>query len=252
MDITIKEKFTSVWEKYFNNADLPIVFFYTDDEKTATKVDPPNGQRCIMADIAQVSKGKSLLFGAESVACFGAKKSLGFPREAMPYFEHFISCGIPGKMEGERYKKTPELVRQVVKASPLPTAPKPYAVFKRWDKLEEKDNPEVVIVFGAPDVISGLFTLANYDEPDPNGVFSPWGAGCSSIISYPYFEKDATRPRGVIGMFDVSARPCVAADVFTFAAPTKKFFSMIDQMEESFLVTASWKKVNKRIARTTK
>lgn len=29
----------------------------------------------------------------------------------MPNFEYFLSCGIPGKLEGERYKKTPELVR---------------------------------------------------------------------------------------------------------------------------------------------
>lgn len=251
MDIATKEKFIKLWQKYFNGAELPIVFFYTDNEKTAAKVDPPKGQRCIIADIAQARKGKSLLFATESVACFGAKKSLGFPREAMPYFEHFISCGIPGKMSGERYKKTPELVNQVVEASPLPTAPKPYAVFKRWDNLEETDNPEVVIVFGTPDVISGLFTLANYDEADPNGVFSPWGAGCASIIMFPYFEKDAKRPRGVVGMFDVSARPFIPSDVFTFAAPMNKFLTMIDSMEESFLTTESWKKVYKRIAKTS-
>ncbi len=251
MDMATKEKFTSLWEKYFDGADLPIVLFYTDDEKAATKVDPPRGQRCIIADIARVRKGKSLLFGAESVACFGAKKSLGFPRVPMPYFEHFISCGIPGKMEGERYKKTPELVKQVVETSPLPAAPRPYAVFKRWDRLEEKDNPEVVIAFGTPDVISGLFTLANYDAADPNGVFSPWGAGCASIIMFPYAEKDAKRPRGVVGMFDVSARPFIPADIFTFAAPTNKFLTMIDYIEESFLTTESWKKVYKRIAKTS-
>ena len=252
MDIATKEKFIKLWQKYFNGAELPIVFFYTDNEKAAPKVEAPKGQRCIISDIARARKGKSLLFNVESIGCFGALKSLGFPREIMPHFEYFLSCGIPGKMEGERYKKTPELVKQVVETSPVPTAPSPYAVFKRWDKLDEEDNPEVVIVFGTPDVISGLFTLSNYDEADPNGVFSPWGAGCASIIMFPYFEKDAKRPRGVLGMFDVSARPCVPADIFTFAAPMNKFRSMINNMEESFLTTASWKKVQKRIAKTTR
>jgi hypothetical protein len=252
MDIATKEKFIKLWQKYFNGAELPIVFFYTDDEKAAPKVEAPKGQRCVMTDIARARRGKSLLFGVESVGCFGAMKSLGFPREVMPNFEYFLSCGVPGKMEGERYKKTPELVKQVVERSPVPTAPSPYAVFKRWDKLDEEDNPEVVIVFGTPDVISGLFTLSNYDEADPNGVFSPWGAGCASIIMFPYFEKDAKRPRGVLGMFDVSARPFVPVDVLTFAAPMNKFLAMVNNMEESFLTTASWKKVQKRIAKTSK
>jgi hypothetical protein len=252
MDIATQEKFIKLWQKYFNGAELPIVFFYTDNEKAAPKVEAPKGQRCIIADIARARKGKSILFNVESVGCFGALKSLGFPREIMPHFEYFLSCGIPGKMEGERYKKTPELVKQVVERSPVPTAPSPYAVFKRWDKLDEEDNPEVVIVFGTADVISGLFTLSNYEEADPNGVFSPWGAGCASIIMFPYFEKDAKRPRGVLGMFDVSARPFVPADVFTFAAPINKFLAMVNNMEESFLITGSWKKVRRRLAKTTK
>jgi hypothetical protein len=48
-------------------------------------------------------------------------------------------------------------------------------------------------------------------------------------------------------MFDVSARPFVPEDTLTFAAPLSKFTRMIDNMEESFLITASWEKVQKRI-----
>jgi hypothetical protein len=54
------------------------------------------------------------------------------------------------------------------------------------------DDPEVVIFFAQPDVLSGLFTLANYDEADPNGVFAPFAAGCGSIVHYPYLEKDSS------------------------------------------------------------
>ena len=48
-------------------------------------------------------------------------------------------------------------------------------------------------------------------------------------------------------MFDVSARPFVAKDVLSFAAPMSKFKRMVDNMEESFLITESWRKVQKRI-----
>ena len=67
------------------------------------------------------------------------------------------------------------------------------------------------------------------------------------IVQYPYLEKDSARPRGVIGMFDISARPFVPAHVLSFAVPMNKFVRMIDNMEESFLITGSWKKVQKRI-----
>jgi hypothetical protein len=170
----------------------------------------------------------------------------------MPDFEYFLSYGIPGKLEGERYKKSPELVRETMKMQPAFTAPGAFIVFKRWDKLGESDYPEVVIFFAKPDVLSGLFTLSSFDEPGNDAVFSPFGAGCSTIVQYPYLEKDAERPRAVIGMLDVSARPCVPADVVTLAAPMKKFVRMVENMEESFLAADSWKKVRRRIAAATK
>src|SRR5271157_5644813 len=88
-------------------------------------------------------------------------------------------------------------------------APGRFVVFKRWDKLEAADKPDVVIFFASPDVLSGLFTLASFDEADPNGVIAPFGAGCSSVVQHPYLEGKSSRPRAVIGMFDVTARPLV-------------------------------------------
>ena len=61
-------------------------------------------------------------------------------------------------------------------------------------------------------------------------------------------EKDAERPRAVIGMFDVSARPCVPKDVLSFAVPMVKFEKMIDHMDESFFITHAWQKVRNRIS----
>jgi len=162
----------------------------------------------------------------------------------------FLSRGIPGEMESERYKKTPEMVRKIMAKMPKFQAPHKYLVCKRWDKLEEADSPEVVIFFAKPDVLSGLFTLANYDEVEANGVFCPFGAGCGSIIMYPYLELKAAHPRAVIGMFDVSARPYVQENILTFSVPMPKFMRMIANMEESFLITGSWAKVRTRIGKS--
>ena len=113
--------------------------------------------------------------------------------------------------------------------------------------LEESDEPEVVVFFARPDVLSGLFTLANYDVGEPNGVFCPFSAGRSSIVQYPYLEKDSDRPRAVLGMFDVSARPFMPEGILSFSVVMSRFGTMIENADESFLITPSWHKIQKRI-----
>lgn len=228
-------------------ADLPIAFYYSNEAGDLELVKPPSGHQCFIGVLSRVREGASLSFNVNSIGCGGGKRYLGFTEEIMPNFEYFLSCGIPGKLEGERYKKTPDLVKEAVKKFPVFKAPAQFIIFKRWDKLETTDRPEVVIFFAPPDVLSGLFTLTNFDEAEPNGIFTPFSAGCGTIVQYPYLEKDSTRPRGVLGMFDVSARPFVPKEVLTLALPTKKFQTMIENMDESFLITAFWEKVKRRI-----
>ncbi len=247
MDMKNVEKFVSLWSKYFNDAELPVTFYYTDEEGHAELAKRGSIPRCVIGAIAKVREGRPFSFDVESIGCLGGRKYLGFTTHIRDDFEYFLSCGIPGKVRGERYKKSPELVKEAVSLAPSFKAPARFAVFKRWDMLEKSDNPEVVIFFAQPDVLSGLFTLSNFDEAEPNGVFVPFGSGCSSIIQYPYLEKNSARPRGVIGMFDPSARPYVPSAAITFSVPMKKFARMIDNMEESFLTTDTWKAIQKRI-----
>jgi hypothetical protein len=249
MDMGFKQRFITGWQEYFSGADLPIVFYYTDEQGRGEPAQPPKGHRCFICDLAQVRGGQSRCFDVDAIGCGGGKRYLGFVQSLRPNFEYFLSCGIPGEMEGERYKKSPELVKDALKHQPPFAAPGEYIVSKRWDGLDEEDEPAVVVFFAPSDVLSGLFTLANFDEPEPNGVIAPFSAGCASIIYYPYQELQARHPRAVLGMFDVSARPCVPAGVLTFAVPWPKFVRMVEDMDQSFLVTESWRKVRSRIQR---
>jgi hypothetical protein len=250
MDIKIKEKFLTLWERYFGIAELPIVFYYHKDIRQAKYVTRAKGRSCLICELAKVLKGESLAYDAESLGCGGAKRFLGYEDSIRPNFEYFLSCGIPGKLEGERYIRTPEMVKEVQKHQLVTNEAKGnYIIFKRWDQLDETDDPAVVIFFAQPDILSGLFTLVNFDQTEPNGTFTPFGAGCATIIAYPYLEKDAERPRAVIGMFDPSARPCVSKDTLSFAIPMIKFCKMIDYWEESFMITNTWKLVKNRITK---
>lgn len=249
MNIKLREDFIVLWKRFFGEAELPIAFYYTNEEGHAELVKPGTVNRCVVAALSLAREGRALCFDAESIGCLGGQRYLGF-RETEPDVEYLLSYGIPGKVEGERYKKTPEIAAEAVKLEPPFKAPGRFIVFKRWDSLIESDEPDAVIFFTRPDVLSGLFTLANFDETEPNEVFTPWGSGCSSIVQYPFLEKDSVRPRAVIGLFDVSARRHILENTLSFSVSMRKFERMVRNMEESFLTTNSWKTVQKRIQGT--
>ena len=252
MDAEFKERFLQSWAKYFPGAELPIGFYYSNTAEPKFMAKPPKGHRCIIGDLAKVRDGKTLCFDVDTIGCFGGKRYLGFEMKLAPDFEYFLSYGIPGKLEGERYKKSPELVKENMKHQKPSKAPENYIIFKRFDLMGDNDKPLVAIFFAPPDVLSGLFTLANFDEPQPNGVIAPFCAGCASIVDFPLKELKSSEPRAVLGMFDVSARPCVPSNVLTFAVPWTKYVRMVDNMKESFLITKSWNKVMARIKKPEK
>jgi hypothetical protein len=250
MNADINAQFIKKWNKYFPGAELPLTFYYTNDADAAQRHPKPRGWRCVICDLARVRKGKVVLFDIDMIGCGGGQRYFGFTSELRDHFEYFLSCGLPGKVEGERYKKTPELVKKSMENQPPFAAPGKYIVFKRWDRLDESDEPLGVIFFADADILSGLFTLANFDESRRDGVISPFGAGCSTIVYYPYVENQSDHPRAVLGMFDVSARPCVQSTLLTFSVPWNKFVRMVENMDESFLTGDSWKKVRNRIKRS--
>jgi uncharacterized protein (DUF169 family) len=250
MDTGIRDRFVTLWQKYCPGAELPITFEVGEGCRAAEKAKTPKGWRCIICDLARVRKGTSLVFDRTSVTCSGGLFYMGYETRRSENFRYFLSSGKPGVVEGERYKRTPEIIDEMDAHHHSLPAEGRYYTFKRWDKLTGSDTPGVVIFFARPELLSGLFTLANFDQADPNGVICPFGSGCSSIIHYPRLEQQSDHPRAVFGMFDPSARPCVPVDILTIAIPMKKFEKMIGCMDESFLITKTWDAVKTKIARS--
>jgi uncharacterized protein (DUF169 family) len=248
MDEQLKNAFLNKWQQYFDEAPLPIAFFYVDPASEEDSRDSQNEHRCLICNLKRVREGHSFVYSSQSPGCLGGKRYAGFAQTLRPNFEYFLSCGIPGKLEGERYKQSPELVREYLKSNPPFEAPAKYLVFKRWDKLGAQNEPAAVIFFATADVLSGLFTLANFDRSDTFGVISPMGSGCSAIIAQALAESKADQPRCILGMFDVSARPCVPADTLTFTIPIRRFVQMVQNMDDSFLQTKTWNAVRERIS----
>ena len=252
MDARLQQDFLDRWAKYFPGAELPVAYFYADEVSEADARDSRDEEHCVVACFERVRRGHTFVFGAGSPGCKGWARYTGFSQASGPNFEYFLSYGIPGQLEGERYKQSPELVRRYVENNPPFKAPGRFIVFKRWDRLAPGDRPLAVIFFATADVLSGLFTLANYDRGDPHGVVAPMGSGCSSIVAYPWFEAQSQQPRCVLGMFDVSARPQLQPGQLTFTVPMARLEAMVANMDESFLITESWGKVRERIRRTAR
>jgi hypothetical protein len=250
MDTGIRDRFVTLWQHYCPGAELPITFEISEGGGMAERAKTPDGWRCIICDLARVRKGTSLVVDRTSVTCGGGLFYMGYETRRSEHFRYFLSSGKPGVVEGERYKRTPEIVDEIdARHVSLPVEDRCYT-FRRWDKLSAEDAPDAVIFFVRPEVLSALFTLANFDRADANGVICPFGSGCSSIIHYPRLEQRSDKPRAVLGMFDPSARPCVPVDILTFAIPMKTFEKMIGVMDESFLITRTWDKVKTKIARS--
>jgi uncharacterized protein (DUF169 family) len=248
MDIRFRDRFIDLWKQYFDGAELPVAFELCAEDRGAERAPVPKGWQCLVCSLTRVRNGKPTTFDGDSLSCSGAKYYCGYSRERAPDFRYFLSYGKPGSVRGERYKISPEVVDRMDEHARRIPSERKYYTFKRWDQMGEDDNPDVVIFFAKGEVLSGLFTLANFDQTDQEGgVFCPFGSGCSSIIHYPWFEQQEENPRAVLGMFDPSARPCVPLDVLTFAVPMKKFVKMAGYMEESFLITESWDRVQKKI-----
>lgn len=248
MDTLFIKHFIDQWSRYFQPAtELPIAYYYTDHPQLEDTRASQNVDRCLIGNLKRVRQGFPFVYDAHTSGCSGGKRYSGFSHTLRPNFEYFLSCGIPGELEGERYKRDPVLVNQYLLHHPPFKAPASFLVFKRWDRLNQDDDPLAVTFFATGDVLSGLFALANYDMAEPDGVITPMGAGCASIIGYPIEQASMDKPRCVLGLFDVSARPHVGRDELTFTIPIQRFIQMVGYMDESFLITGSWEKIRSRL-----
>ena len=251
MNDLLKSTFISNWKKYFQDSPLPIAAFFSIGLHNTEPAKNFKAHHCFMDDLMRVHKGQSLAFNAENIGCGIGKRVCGFANEIRPGFEYFLSYGIPGKMEGERYKKDPATVLELMKNNPGIAAPVKWLIAKPFEKLDPPNEPEVIIFFTSKDIISGLFTLANYDRSDLYGVKSPFSPGCGSLIQYPLLENNRENPDCVWGMFDSSARPYIIADLLSFAIPIKRFAALFRYMDECFLSTKTCNVISKRISNST-
>lgn len=206
---------------------------------------------CVLGNIWLArKKNKAAFFSAEQYGCPGCAFWLGFMKPQSETITHYVSTGIPGKMDGEFYCDSPDEFRRIMESiDPLP-APAKFCVAKPLGLFTDDEKPDIVAFFARPESLCGLHQLATFVTNDYEAVASPWGAACTSLVSWPYKYLAAGKNKAVLGGWDPSARKFFKTDELSFTVPYKMFGQMLSRYSESFLMTPTWSNVKKKIERS--
>ena len=237
-------------------------------ERPAKALQFKEGKRaCSMYLYACAAQGRAAVVDRATCGCVGGAAGFGFGDSYQNFpgglrgFCGFLSSGngdseegralgerlaarsssfAENYLNGERYKRSPELVRQWHDALPIADTQPPYVSFRPLDdvKPEEGDVPDVVSFVVNADQLSCLVVLANYATPRSDRVTIPFGSGCQSVGLLAFAEAASAYPRAVVGLTDLSARKAVrrslGPDSLTFTMPWKLFLEMEENAAGSF------------------
>lgn len=222
----------------------PIGVYYKDEKPDgAIEWNCKGDHFCTIGGLAGVRKGRTLAVDGKNPGCGGASFFLGWNDAMRSGFECFLSHDAQG--HGERYKKTPEMAMAYIRNRRFVPANGRYCIFRHLKDIPDEIALEVIICFADADGIGGLVGLANYGRKD-QAVIAPFSSGCGSVISEPRAQSGEKEPKGVIGMFDPSARPHVDKHLLTFSAPYAMFIEMAENIPGSFLEINPWLKIRDR------
>lgn len=252
-------------------SEIPMGMFFTDSEPdssfTPDKSELPTREKelnnqidwpslfgnfsCAIGHIWRArKKGAAAYFSAERFGCPGCAFWMGFNKPQVETIVHYVSTGIPGRMEGEHYGDSPDAIRRMfVSVDPEPALGK-YCVFKPLTLFEENETPLFVSIFDRPESISGVHQLVTFVTGDPLAVMSPWSASCGSLVAWPMHFKAKGEYKAILGGWDPSARKFFKGDELSLTVPFPVFDSMVARYNESFLVKKTWDTVRKKIAKS--
>ena len=234
--INVQDFIRNYQEAFGNKAPLPLLFGYSDQPIAETS----KIGGCFFKGLNEARNGVPVSLSAEVIGCGGGKLYTGFSDmpERVPKFVSLT----------EKYKKTPEMVKDYIDSLQMQRAEKTYLNFIRADKAETFDNVEGILFYATPDMLSGLCGWAFFDNNEPDAVVSLFGSGCSTVVSMTVVENARNGHRCFLGLFDPSVRPFVGRDELSFTIPFSRFITMMDTMKECFLFDShAWKKVKARM-----
>lgn len=208
---------------------------------------------CVMCNIRVARKRKSAAFiSTEEYGCIGGAYYCSMMKPHLRFIEYYVTTGFNGTpLHGERYMPTPQAMQEfLAKVDPRKAAGK-YCIFKPLSTFADGEQPEFVIFFARPEVLTGLFTHTVFTTGDMECVASPFGAGCTNLVSWPLYYQAQGVDKAVLGGFDPSARKYMKGDELTFTVSWSLYQKMLKALPESmFNVDGAWQEVRTKVSRS--
>lgn len=206
---------------------------------------------CVMGNIWRARRmGTAAYFDQERFGCIGGAFYLGFLKPQLDFIAYYISSGIPDQLQGEHYLESAEVSWKFFKEVDPRPAPSRFCIFKPLTQFAQEETPELVIFFARGEVLCGLNQLAAFVTNDFEAVYSPFGAGCTNLVSWPLKFLAEGKLKAILGGWDPSDRKFMKADELSFTVPWEMFRRMVSRWPESFLTTSTWDTVRKKIDRS--
>jgi uncharacterized protein (DUF169 family) len=235
----------------------PIAILLTDTRPEGAIQFKPGRMGCVAAMLLTAAGGRPVCFDVQTFGCPGGGAGLGFgdcyARMGFP-IERLLSTGGVARLGsghsydmggGERFHRSPEVTRRWLAEFPFRQIPTAYLVAKRLADTSPDEPIALVHWYVNPDQLAALVTLAGFERGTVETAIAPWGAACQSI-AYAFAEAERPRPRGVIGLFDVSKRGQVDREIMSLTAPYVLHREMEAAIPDSFLRTEVWQKLRAR------
>lgn len=210
---------------------------------------------CVIGNIWLARKKKCAAFiSTEEYGCPGGVYYCSMMKPNIRFIEHYVSTGYEGTpVHGERFLPSPQAMRTFLERVNPRKAPGKYCIFKPLSQFTDDEEPEFVIFFARPEVICGLFVQTTFTTGEVDCVASPFGAGCTNILSWPLYYKEQGLEKAVLGGLDPSARKYMKPDELTFTVPLSLYRKMLDALPESmFNGGKDWMNVRKKVERSAK
>ena len=210
---------------------------------------------CVIGNIWLARKKRCAAYiSSEAYGCPGGVFYCSMMKPNLRFIEHYVTTGFEGTpIQGERYLPSPEAMRTFLDKVNPRKAPGKYCIFKPLSLFADSQEPEFVIFFARPEVLTGLFTQTTFTTGDVDSVASPFGAGCTNILAWPLFYREQGMEKAVLGGFDPSARKYMKTDELTFTVPLSLYRKMLEALPESmFNIGNNWDVVRKKVDRSAK
>jgi uncharacterized protein (DUF169 family) len=213
---------------------------------------------CVASTLLAVAKGRTAVFDRQTFGCPGGGVGLGFG-------DQYTQCGFDivallstgdaeeaARMqrstrmgEGERFFKTPELVRSWLDSLPITDIATEFVVLKPFDQLAADEEPALVVFLVNADQLSALVVMSDYSRGSGESAVVRFGGACQSILAG-YAEGMRDDPRGIIGFFDIAQRSHVSRETLSFTVPWALFGEMEANVAGSFLEMEDWRELQER------